>query len=851
MGKRERMKRSVRALVLAVIPALFLTGIFYIWIYDGLHAGFEVQEPDASVFQTVSLENDVFQEFVPDQRYLKGAEFIFINLAEDGQGEVTVRLLGADGKIKAEETKSVSDIAAGEWQYFSLVSRVKKGSPYTLQLSAQGCSIPPYVLTSDGANAPLLNGRCYTGTDAPAAGSVLAAYGFSPSASEWEKMTITLLMAVCCLVLWHLYTGAFQGQTEKTAEREKGRTAFWDSRKKETALKVGAIGLLAAQFVLSVPNVIYYLENTEFDPSWRYFLNVANGEGLKFGRDIYFTYGPLGYLCYLMKLPENTAYYWAGIAIWFFVFAMHLWLLYRLYRAYAEEKIGGMAIVLSFFVYLAGYSAPTSDNYLLYLAVLSAVLWSAGAGYVAAIPNILLALMFFGKFSTFTSGIAFFVLFGFFSVVFCKKWKSLLLFVPALVSMPVLYLLYCPSFKSLGGYVSGILKLSDGWMLTMQWDQVVDGAELRWLIAIMVCYVLLLAGALLTDYKSSSVILACSASMFFVYKYATTRHGLKVGLWLFAMLFSAVVLSVNWEELRKKCRSGKFAFAAVGTVMAGAVFCTGALSAHALQNNTGKVKEALLTKAERYTHLNTDSVSPEFIAQNQLPEEIVSLVGDRTITVYPWRNGYGAVYPEWNMVWYPSVQNGNEYIPWMDSKVADWFESEKAAECILLTNDNIDSHIRYLDNPLTWDAIRRNYEVERIAGEFALLKRVPVKEEPELVLLETKEYPIGEKIECLPEADYVKIKPELTVEGKLKKFLYHVGVVNMDAFCEDGSTLSGRLVVPNLPSGFWLEKTPETLEELEAVLNRQEAARIEAFCLNGMGLSDYEQNLVVEWYRAE
>ena len=350
--KREKEKASVRA-ALAGIVALFLAGIFYIWIYDGLHAGFEVQEPDASVFQTVSLEQDVFQEFVPDQRYLKGAEFIFINLAEDGQGEVTVRLLDEDGKIKAEETKAVSDIAAGEWQYFSLVSRVKKGSPYTLQLSAQGCSIPPYVLASDGENAPLLNGRCYTGTDAPVAGSVLAAYGFSPSASEWEKMTITLLMAVCCLVLLRLCTGAFRTQKKQLAEQ--GRAVFWDSRKKETASRIGVIGLLAAQFVLSVPNVIYYLENTEFDPSWRYFLNIANVEGLKFGRDIYFTYGPLGYLCYLMKLPENTLYYWGGVAIWFCVFGMHLWLLYRLYRAYTAGKIGGMAVALSFFVYLAGY----------------------------------------------------------------------------------------------------------------------------------------------------------------------------------------------------------------------------------------------------------------------------------------------------------------------------------------------------------------------------------------------------------------------------------------------------------------------------------------------------------------
>ena len=112
-------------------------------------------------------------------------------------------------------------------------------------------------------------------------------------------------MAVCCFGLLGVYR-VFQ---EMPAFRIS-------ARKKETAGKAGVIGLLAAQFILSVPNVIYYLENTEFDPSWRYFLNIANVEGLKFGRDIYFTYGPLGYLCLLMKLPENAIYYWTGIAIW-------------------------------------------------------------------------------------------------------------------------------------------------------------------------------------------------------------------------------------------------------------------------------------------------------------------------------------------------------------------------------------------------------------------------------------------------------------------------------------------------------------------------------------------------------
>lgn len=33
--------------------------------------------------------------------------------------------------------------------------------------------------------------------------------------------------------------------------------------------------------------------------------------------------------------------------------------------------------------------------------------------------------------------------------------------------------------------------------------------------------------------------------------------------------------------------------------------------------------------------------------------------------------------------------------------------------------------------------------------------------------------------------------------------------------CEGGSRIEGRSVIPNLESGFYLEKVPETLEELK------------------------------------
>lgn len=66
--------------------------------------------------------------------------------------------------------------------------------------------------------------------------------------------------------------------------------------------------------------------------------------------------------------------------------------------------------------------------------------------------------------------------------------------------------------------------------------------------------------------------------------------------------------------------------------------------------------------------------------------------------------------------------------------------------------------------------------------------------------------------------------------------------------CEDGSRIEGRSVVPNLESGFYLEKVPETLEELKQVINDNASTSIMQIQLDGKGLEDYQENVTIEWY---
>ena len=66
--------------------------------------------------------------------------------------------------------------------------------------------------------------------------------------------------------------------------------------------------------------------------------------------------------------------------------------------------------------------------------------------------------------------------------------------------------------------------------------------------------------------------------------------------------------------------------------------------------------------------------------------------------------------------------------------------------------------------------------------------------------------------------------------------------------CEGGSRIEGRSVIPNLESGFYLEKVPETLEELKQVINDNASTSIMQIQLDGKGLEDYQENVTIEWY---
>ncbi len=65
---------------------------------------------------------------------------------------------------------------------------------------------------------------------------------------------------------------------------------------------------------------------------------------------------------------------------------------------------------------------------------------------------------------------------------------------------------------------------------------------------------------------------------------------------------------------------------------------------------------------------------------------------------------------------------------------------------------------------------------------------------------------------------------------------------------DDGTSIDGRIMTPNLESGFDLAAFPQSTEELAEHMSNGPQKGIEAIMLHGLGIKDLKDTIEVEWY---
>lgn len=875
-------KKDVRAILNLVISAFIAVAIFLTFsiaiafgeIYFYNYRNPESITPEIGELETVSLSGgaEITQYFTPCTQHISYLAYYIVALPEDYSdgASFVMTLYDSDNKVIISQTTPFSMINNGDWtvDYFrkgllKLPLRVSDSKEYHITFSVTGCSDDacPCLILTDDVNTVAGLGSCIVDGTEKGEMTVYMGYGYPETLSRFVILLSILLVFLSisyCLYLY--YRETIPGRAENALKHYSNPTI------QKIKLSI-AIIIPILWFVLAMPDIVYHLDSVSLDPSWRWILNVAYEKGYIFGKDLFFSYGPLGFAYYLINMGD-TATYKMGLLLWGCLFAVAAYLFARIFIAWRKGHISTTSLLLAFIVYLLTFHESWTDSYLQFMVVMSLVLWDIG-DRTAIIPlNVLITFSSFGKIIGFISGIMMVLVYALFRILFDnrlnikERLKMLILPVPSIIAMPALYLLYSHSISGLIGYVANLFNNVSGFNMTQQFDDSYSELDYICFFVILLVYLLIFMIFIAKDRRRAAIFIAAGVPLFSAYKYGVTAHGMECSAWVAAMPISALMLDMPLgirnlsEEMPSNTLRGQRPKVLYHPVLQSLICCGCAIIALLFawcgHGSLSGITEDMHSKAYTITHLFEDSREESLYESGQLPKEILNIIGDSTVGVYPWRIAYGAVYDDLNIQFSPTCFDGAEiYNDRLDAISAQYYR-DRGPEYIIMSCEVVYGQINLLNDPQIWYAIKDNYNAVYTDDEFCLLKRKESADvEKTYTLVESNTYNTSDRIECPDWADYAVIHLEYSFTGKIRGLFWRYGVTNINIEYSDGQSVYGTALVPQISSGFELCYYPQDTYGVESSLNSEDTPVITAFTLSGTGLNSMNDKVIIDWYSCD
>ncbi len=596
--------------------------------------------------------------------------------------------------------------------------------------------------------------------------------------------------------------------------------------------------------ILCVP-VFYGVMENGLDPSWLYLLNkLTKLEHMRFGRDMVFTYGILGFLAGPMDFDTNLL---QGV---FFYGVLYMGQLYAFYRLMLKRNISNERAIIVLVLFFLGQPAYTSDLFIESSVVIALLLlWKEPKNWFGlAYLTFATLVAFFYKFSLAIPVIASFLLFTI-AKIFCKEIKHLWRLIIPIILIPVCYLIYNPSISDFIKYIVGSWEAAEGFNTAMSvgdYDRFI-----YWMFILMGIYVMAMLIQLLTqDTNNFWVMLLIIPELFMGYKHGFVRadsghvrrayveiicmlallsmvyevkldiddkkniYSVKRGLFIFLFTFALLnyYQHINpWETLKTKIQE----------------------ISSAIYYNTAYQKERELN--------NVDSYSGDLLAQ----------IGENTFTTYPWEitaiehmgenaEGYMCL---------PCFQMYTCYTPYLDELTAEMFLKESRPRYILMNFDTIDGRLPLIEAPYTWKAIANNYEYVDAAGNIILLEKLEMGSEmPSYSDISEKSISKDHDI-IVEDCSEIAINMELSLWGKLVKTLWKIPEVKAKIVYSNGDVAKGRVIVENLTDGIPIQYMPTEQQYKQFISEGTEIPSIVSISFSGEGLQYYKDDINYTEYR--
>ncbi len=582
------------------------------------------------------------------------------------------------------------------------------------------------------------------------------------------------------------------------------------------------------------------LPSSGLDPSWQWALNVLPHQGVVFGRDTTFTYGPLGFLVVPQDVGANV---WLALAFRVALQALFAVSLLVLLRE-APWQRAAVAVAVLMLSGLALY--PDFDAHVFVVLAAAALALdrsrhpALGAAVAALVPVLVLMKTTYGSMAVILLGpvLALWVL---------QRPRAAVAPVMLATASFVFVLagLVASCFGSASAFVTWLgiaLEFVAGYTDAMA--QPGPQADLIAAVALMVLSVAYFALRARGERRFVLLGVALALAVFVVFKRGFVRQGHSVSF--FSSLGALLALLLAQAQPRRTWALG--AVAAVATLASAAVFQTRdrLLTPRSVLSGLSGARGA----STLLGWLPPRPQLPGTFVADVLPQEWVELIrreGDGVIGVLSFDL---AIAPANGLTLRPNpvLQTYAAYTARLDQLDADHFASARAPRFLLIDFRGLEARNVFVDTPATWRVLLRQYEV-RAAGQRTLLQR---RATPRRTLEGSSWQQLaamGEWI-AVPPSDGVLeavIEAPLRLEGRLLRAGLRLPKVLLEWEYEDGTWASCTPLMDTLSNGVAVSHLPRDLAQLNTLLRGQAISRVKRFRLSGDAARLYGPEVRVTW----
>ncbi len=571
----------------------------------------------------------------------------------------------------------------------------------------------------------------------------------------------------------------------------------------------------------------------DIDSSYIFLQNYLVHTPYLFGKDVVFTYGPLGFLILHLNYHHNL--------IWAIVFSLFLWGL----------VIGGLWFYLTHypqheafplaFVLLAW--ALTNNIYYVFLFFFTAqaLLFPKTARYVSFCLLLLYAVvMVFVKLDIGISTllICMVILLAYILQKEVSPFQGILLIAVVPILFALSYWMYNPSWGDLWTYVKSGLDLSGEYAAVLSAGE----APIAFRIGIgFLMLWLLMTGWLFfrRQLQTGFLFLLGSIQLWFSFKHGFIRQDFSH--WI--MYFEKIPVLCGTTSLFVSTQKLKRWVVGVGLVMIGVMVW--------FQVANGNGRRFLTNLYDDHTVIFRLSEAVSLLRSSPvteippMPSALRSEIGNRSVTIFPW--ALSRVFSDrLNYVPMFVPQSYQAYTAFLDRQTATHLEAGGTVpEFVLFDWMRIDDRHPFLDVPYTWLTFYKWYDARRCERQLYLVRRAT----PRFQDIQTIEKTIGRFGDWV---DLPKEQRKVTIQCNLKKSLtgrlvnaaYRLPPVMMEVAMESGLVVDLRVPPDVLKNPTLMDCLPMTEEDVLAVMAQKDTAfpdRILRFRLHGEGARFYQE----------